>query len=49
MGSLRGDYSELDWIDTVGSVPENLSSVRNHPLDSVDVDSENVRCREPAT
>jgi len=48
MGRLRGDCGELNWIDTVGSVPENLSSVRHSPLDSVDADSENVRCTEPA-
>jgi len=48
MRSLRGDYGELDWIDTVGNVLENLSSDRNPPLNSVKADSENVRCTEPA-
>ncbi len=47
MRSLRGDYGELDWIDTVGNVFENLSSDRSPPLDSVKADSENVRCTEP--
>lgn len=46
--SLRGDYDERDWIGTLGSVPENLSSDRIPPLFSVKADSENVRCTESA-
>lgn len=30
--SLRGDYDELDWIGTLGSASENLSSDRIPPL-----------------